>query len=201
MNAAVIVALLCLGGARASPAPYANSLSNEIGLQVRESQLMSIVDGARQLQLLISEIYGRGSESARALSSSLTLSSVARALQENDPVELALNSIELDTDLCRQRLVCELQTGVTSYRFGGMAYDLMKSRVPALERYGYVSTRDLGVDSCRQAFPCQFSSSPLMERARQVRSLATDFCNLEGDSYTSSACRMVAYAVDTLETL
>ena len=85
--------------------------------------------------------------------------------------------------------------------FGGMAYELIKSGVPALERYGYVSTRDLGVNSCRQAFPCQFSASPLMERARQVRSLATDFCDLEGDSYTSSACRMVAYAVDTFETL
>ena len=201
MNAAVTVALLCLGGALASPAPYADSFSNDIGLQVRESQLMSIAEGARQLQLLISEMYGRGSESARALSSSVTPSSVARALRENDPVELALNSIELDTAACRQRLVCELQTGITGYRFGGMAYELIKSRVPALEHYGYVSTRDLGVDSCRQAFPCQFSASPLMERARQARSLATDYCNLEGDSYTSSACRVVAYAVDTLETL
>ena len=202
MKAAVIVTLLCLGGTRASPAPYADSLSfNDIGLQVRESQLMSIMDGAHQLQLLLSEMYGRGSVTARALSTSITPSSVARALQENDPVELALNSIELDTDVCRQRLVCELQTGVTGYRFGSMAYELIKSRVPALERYGYLSTRDLGVASCRQAFPCQFSASPLMERARQVRSLATDFCDLEGASYTSSVCRMVANAVDTLETL
>ena len=202
MNAAVTVTLLCLGGALASPAPYAdNSLSSDLGLQGRESQLISIVEGARQLQLLLSELYGRGSETARALSSSVTPSALARALRDNDPVELALNSIELDTAVCRQRLVCELQTGVTGYTFGGMAYELLKSGVPALERYGYVSTRDLGVDSCRQAFPCQFSASPLMERARQVRSLATDFCDLEGDSYTSSACRMVAYAVDTLETL
>ena len=201
MNAAVTVTLLCLGGALASPASYVDSVSNDIGLQVRESQLMSIVEGGRQLQLLLSELYGRGSETARALSTSITPSSVARALRENDPVELALNSIELDTAVCRQRLVCELQTGITGYRFGGMVYELIKSRVPALERYGYVSTGDLGVDSCRQAFPCQFSASPLMERARQVRSLATDFCDLEGASYTSSACRLVASAVDALESL
>ena len=203
MNAAVTVTLLCLGGgALASPAPYAdNSLSNEVSLEAREVQLLSIAEGVRQLRLLLSELYGRGSETARALSSSVTPSSVARALRENDPVELALNSIELDTAVCRQRLVCELQSGITGYRFGGMAYELLKSGVPALERYGYVSTRDLGVDSCRQAFPCQFSASPLMERAREVRALATDFCDLEGDSYTSSACRLLASAVDTLESL
>ncbi|KAF0289733.1 hypothetical protein FJT64_012035 [Amphibalanus amphitrite] len=202
MKVFVSVALLCLGGALASPTPYADSsLASEVGLQAREAQLLSIAEGARQLQLLFSEVYGRGSETARALSTSITPSSVAHALRENDPVELALNSIELDTSVCRQRLVCELQTGISGYRFGGMAYELIKSGVPALERYGYVSTRDLGVDSCRQAFPCQFSASPLMERARQVRSVATDFCDLEGDSYTSSACRLIASAVDTLETL
>ena len=202
MKVFVSVALLCLGGALASPAPYAdNSVSSDISLQAREAQLLSIAEGARQLQLLLSEVYGRGSETARALSTSVTPSSVARALRDNDPVELALNSIELDTAVCRQRLVCELQTGITGYTFGGMAYELIKSGVPSLERYGYVSTRDLGVDSCRQAFPCQFSASPLMERARQARSLVTDFCNLEGDSYTSSACRLLAYAIDTLETL
>ncbi|KAF0289731.1 hypothetical protein FJT64_012033 [Amphibalanus amphitrite] len=184
MKVFVSVALLCLGGALASPTPYAdNSLASEVGLQAREAQLLSIAEGARQLQLLFSEVYGRGSETARALSTSITPSSVARALRENDPVELALNSIELDTSVCRQRLVCELQTGISGYRFGGMAYELIKSGVPALERYGY------------------FSASPLMERARQVRSVATDFCDLEGDSYTSSACRLIASAVDTLETL
>ncbi|KAF0289734.1 hypothetical protein FJT64_012036 [Amphibalanus amphitrite] len=192
MKVFVSVALLCLGGALASPAPYAdNSLVSEVGLQAREAQLLSIAEGARQLQLLFSEVYGRGSETARALSTSITPSSVARALRENDPVELALNPIE--------RMI--IWTGISGYRFGGMAYELIKSGVPALERYGYVSTRDLGVDSCRQAFPCQFSASPLMERARQVRSVATDFCDLEGDSYTSSACRLIASAVDTLETL
>lgn len=202
-----VALLCCLGGAcLASPAAYASDsgLSGRALslLQEREAQLLSIAEGARQLQLLLTEVYGRGSEAARALTSAVTPSAAARALRDNDPVELALNSIELDTSVCRQRLVCELQTGITGYSsYGSWAYELIKRGVPALERYGYVSTRDLGVDSCRQAFPCQFSASPLMERAREVRSLAADFCDLEGDSYTSSACRLLASAVDTLETL
>jgi len=200
MNAFVLVSLLSLGGALASPAAY-DSVSNDISLQQRESQLLSIAEGFRQFSSLLSEVYARGSSSARSLKAQATPSNVARALRENDPIELALNTIELDTEPCRQRLVCELQSTLAGYRFGGMAYELIKSRVPALEQYGYVSTGELGVKACRQAFPCQFAASPLMERARQMRSLAFDYCDIEGDSYTSRVCRAVTYTVDTLETL
>ena len=73
--------------------------------------------------------------------------------------------------------------------------------MPKLKKYGVVTARDLGAQNCFEVFPCRASSSPLMDNARQLRSLVEDFCDLSGKSYTSSFCLGIKYAVDKLESL
>lgn len=194
--------LLGISGALASPASYGSSeVTSETSLQQREYQLMSIAEGGRQLYLLLSEALERGQQQARALTSGMTVSSVARALHNSDPVEVALNSVELDTQPCRERVICELQGLFDRRQFGDIAYELLVRGVPSLRKYGYKSARSLNARSCSELFQCRLSDSPVMERAREMRSLADSFCDTEGDSFVSRVCRALIFTVDTLETM
>ncbi|XP_043225339.1 uncharacterized protein LOC122383219 [Amphibalanus amphitrite] len=194
-------ALLVLLGVAAAAATPAADYSNEISLEMRESQLLSIVEGVRQLSLLLRESWNTGSRAARAFTSQMKPADMARALQENDPIEVSLKALSLDNEMCRSRMICELQTKLTSYSMGDLVYEVIKRKVPKLKKYGVVTARDLGAQSCFEVFPCRASSSPLMDNARHLRSLVEDFCDLSGKSYTSSFCRGIKFAVDRLESL
>ncbi|XP_037090099.1 uncharacterized protein LOC119110394 [Pollicipes pollicipes] len=197
MKSAVLLCVLGAVGALASPA----DISNDIGLLEREAQLLSIVDGFQQLTMLLREYRNTGASMARALTNQLTVDNLARALQESDPVEVSLRAVQLDTDVCRSRVICELQSKLDSYSMGDLVYEFVKRKSPKLKKYGVVTARGLGAKSCFEVFPCRVSSSPLMENARHLRSLVEDFCDLSGKSMTSSFCRGIKYTVDKLETL
>jgi len=192
--------LLCMVAAVAVGSPAAE-LDAGMSLQGRETQILSIVEGARQLALLLTDSWNTGARAARALKSTIQPSNVARALQEQDPVESSLAALDLNTEVCRSRVICELQTKLTDYSMGDLVYEFFKRKAPKLKKYGVVTARDLGVNSCYEAFPCRASTSPLMEKARHLRMLVEDFCDLSGKSMTSSFCRGIKYAVDKMETL
>jgi len=126
---------------------------------------------------------------------------MARALEETDPIDILLNTIELDTEACRQRLACEMRTGASSFAYGDMAYNLLSNTMPSLKKYGRHTARQLGVASCSEAFTCRYSDSPLMGTARSMRGLADGVCDMHGDSFASMMCRGFAFIVDSLESI
>lgn len=172
--------------------------ARQVGLHERELQLMAIAEGAQQLSLLAGDMWQYAQQVAAAVPSG---SDVARSLQRDDPVQLMLNTVELDSDTCRRRVVCELQQQMTGSTLGSLLYELVKSRVPQLQKYGYVSARDLGADSCSAVFSCRLADSPLMQRALEVRQMASEVCDMEANSFTGWMCRSTVFLIDWMETL
>ena len=44
----------------------------------------------------------------------------------NDPIEVSLKALSLDNEMCRSRVICELQTKLTSYSMGDLVYEVIK---------------------------------------------------------------------------
>ena len=201
MKTAALICLLALTGASASRVRREQQPTFDEQAQWRASSEVSPLSGLSQYVPLLQSLWSIGSQLLGSLVADGTGQEVARALQTADPVELALNTIDLDTAPCRQRLACEIRSTVGEYTFGNMAYELLASRMPSLKKYSRLSARQLGVSSCSEAFTCRYSDSPYMDTARQMRSMAGDYCSMDSESITGRICQAFAFVMDTLETL
>ena len=193
MKTAAVICLLALSGASASRVRR-DARSSDVA-QWRESSQPSTFSGLGQMLPVLQGLWSLAS----SLIDDGTGQEMARALQETDPMELALNTIDLDTAPCRQRLACEIRSTIGEYTFGTMAYELLASRMPSLKKYSRLSARQLGVSSCSEAFSCRYSDSPYMDTARQMRSLAGDYCSTDTDSLTGNLCQAFASVMDMLD--
>ncbi|KAF0295602.1 hypothetical protein FJT64_015754 [Amphibalanus amphitrite] len=199
MKTAALLCLLALSGASASRVRRDAGAAFEEVAQWRAAPEPSPLAGLSQYVPLLQSLWSLGSELLGSLVADGAGQEVARALQQADPVELALNTIDLDTAACRQRLACEIRSTIGEYAFGDMAYKLLASRMSSLKKYENLSARQLGVTSCSEAFSCRYSDSPYMDTARQMRSLADDYCSVDADSLTGSLCQAFASVMDTLQ--
>ncbi|KAF0295603.1 hypothetical protein FJT64_015755 [Amphibalanus amphitrite] len=209
MKTAALLCLLALSGASASRVRRTAKASfderasaNEVEkAQWRAAPEPSPLAGLSQYVPLLQSLWSLGSELLGSLVADGAGQEVARALQQADPVELALNTIDLDTAACRQRLACEIRSTIGEYAFGDMAYKLLASRMSSLKKYENLSARQLGVTSCSEAFSCRYSDSPYMDTARQMRSMAGSYCSTDVETLTGRICQAFAFVMDTLETL
>ena len=209
MKTAALLCLLALSGASASrvrrdaKASFDERASaNEVEkAHWRASPEPSPLAGLSQYLPLLQSVWSLGSQLISSLGADGAGEEVARALSHTDPMELALNTIDLDTPPCRQRLACEIRSTIGEYAFGNMAYELLASRMPSLKKYERLSARQLGVTSCSEAFTCRYSDSPYMDTARQMRSMAGSYCSTDAESLTGRICQAFAFIMDTLETL
>ena len=207
MKTAALLCLLALSGASASrvrrdarAAIDGHASANHVEpAQWRAAAEPSPLAGISEYLPLLRGLWSLGSQLFSSLGADGAGEEVARAMQQTDPVELALNTIDLDTAPCRQRLACEIRSTIGEYTFGNMAYDLLASRMPSLKKYDRLSARQLGVTSCSEAFSCRYSDSPYMDTARQMRSMADDYCSVDSGSLTGILCQAFASVVDTLE--